>query len=167
MSEPLPIENGRVGIFHYVLRDDEGTVLDASQQGPMAFLAGASNLIPGLESELIGKKRGDAFTAVLSPADAYGELSGRDPVRVKKAELPKGTDWAAGMPIQTEQGGKPLTLWITKVEGAWCWLTLDHPLGGKTLHFEVQVVGCREASSEEKTHGHAHGVDGQGHHHGH
>ena len=55
MSDPLPIGEGRVGIFHYVLRDDEGTVLDASQGEPLAYLAGASNLIPGLEKELIGK----------------------------------------------------------------------------------------------------------------
>ena len=167
MSEPLAIDNGRVGIFHYVLRDESGTVLDASQGEPLAYLAGADNLVPGLETQLLGRKLGDAFTAVVKPEDAYGAPSGREPVRVKKSELPKGQEWAACMPIHTEQDGKPLTLWITEVKGAWVWLTLDHPLAGMTLHFEVQVLGCREATAEEKTHRHAHGVDGHGHHHHH
>jgi len=168
MSEGLEIADGRVGIIHYVLRDGDGNILDASVGGePLAYLAGAGNLIPGLESELLGKKMGDQLKAEIAPADAYGEKSGKDDVRVRKKELPKNQDWQVGMPIHAEQDGKPFTLWITKMEGAWVWLTIDHPLAGKTLHFDVQVMGCREATSEEKTHGHAHGVDGHGHHHHH
>ena len=110
----------------------------------------------------------DAFTAVVKPEDAYGAplRAGARP-RQEALELPKGQEWAAGMPIHTEQDGKPLSLWITEVKGAWIWLTLDHPIAGMTLHFEVQVLGCREATAEEKTHRHAHGVDGHGHHHHH
>lgn len=166
MSDSLEIADGRVGIIHYVLRDDDGNVLDASVgREPLAYLAGANNLVPGLEKELLGKKMGDQFKADVPPAEAYGEPSGQDAIRVRKNELPKGRDYAVGMPIHAEQDGKPFSLWITRMEGAWVWLTIDHPLAGKTLHFDVHVVGCREATSSEKTHGHAHGVDGQAHHH--
>ncbi len=168
MSEALEIADGRVGIIHYVLRDGDGNVLDASVGGePLAYLAGAGNLIPGLEKELLGKKMGDQLKAEIAPADAYGELSEQEDVRVRKNELPKGRDYEVGQPIHAQgPDGNPFTLWITKMEGAWVWLT-NHPLAGKTLHFDVQVMGCREASADEKTHGHAHGPDGHGHHHHH
>ena len=37
---------------------------------------------------------------------------------------------------------------------------LNHPMAGKTLEFDVEVVNTRPATEEELSHGHAHGVDG-------
>ena len=165
MSEPLIIEDGRVGLFHYILRDGEDNILDLSHgRGAMTFLAGAGNIVSGLEKELLGHKAGDQFKAVVAPEDAYGVLSGEAPARVRRKELPKDQEVIVGRPIYVEEAGKSFALWVTKVEGAWVWITGDHPLAGKTLHFDIEVVGCREATSGEKQHGHAHGPDGHASH---
>jgi FKBP-type peptidyl-prolyl cis-trans isomerase SlyD len=165
MAEALTIEDGRVGLFHYILRDDDENVLDLSHgRGAMAFLAGAGNIVSGLEKELSGHKAGDQFTAVIAPEDAYGVESGQPPERVRRKELPKDQEVGVGRPVYIQEGGKSFALWVTKVQGAWVWVTGDHPLAGKTLHFEVEVVGCREATSGEKQHGHAHGADGTAKH---
>jgi len=168
MSTELTLADGLVGIIDYTLKNAEGEVLDTSEgRGPMPYLHGASNIIPGLEAALVGKKQGDHVEVTIAPADAYGEHNGQEPVQVKRNELPANVDWQPGMPLQAEvEEGQMVMLWITKTEGAWVWLTQNHPLAGVELHFIVDVVRVREALDVEVTHGHPHGVDGtEGHDH--
>lgn len=161
------IEAGKVGIFHYTLTDDDGAVLDSSSgRSPMAYLHGHGNIVPGLEKELVGKTAGDAFKAKLAPADAYGERQGPGAQAVHRSNFPKDFELVPGRPIRAEgSDGEPITLWITEVKGAQVYVDINHPLAGKTLHFDVEVVGVRAATADEVTHGHAHGVDGHAHHH--
>ena len=59
--------------FHYTLRDESGVELESSRGAdPAAYLHGANNIIPGLESAMAGQSDGDTFTATVSPADGYG-----------------------------------------------------------------------------------------------
>ena len=67
-------ENSAVS-FHYTLTDDDGQTLDSSAgKDPLAYLHGAGNIIPGLESALAGKKVGDAMTVSVKAAEGYGEV---------------------------------------------------------------------------------------------
>lgn len=165
MSDTLT--HGKVGIFHYTLTDDGGARIDSSRGGsPMAYLHGFSNIVPGLEKELEGKTIGDSMVVVVEPSEGYGEKQGPGPQAVHRSEFPKGFEPAVGRPIQAQDGdGQPLMLWITKVEGAQVWIDVNHPLAGKTLHFDVEIVAVRDATEDEKVHGHAHGIDGHAHHH--
>ena len=77
------ITKEKVGIFHYKLTSAEGEVLDSSEgRDPLPYLHGYGNIIPGLEREMEGKTIGDTFTAVITPADAYGEKNESDDVCV-------------------------------------------------------------------------------------
>jgi len=69
-----------VAIIDYTLKDDDGDVLDDSQNGEFVYLHGAQNIIPGLEAALSGKQAGDQVNVSLEPKDAYGE---RDPERIQ------------------------------------------------------------------------------------
>ena len=55
-------------------------------------------------------------------------------------------------------------IWIAKVEGDQVFIDQQHPLAGKTLHFDVEVLAVRKATAEELSHGHPHGPDGHHHH---
>jgi len=164
-----PLTEGRVGVISFTLKNGEGELLGASQpnQGH-PFLFGANNIIPGLESALRGKVVGDEVSGVLAPAEAFGELSGREDDRVKRSELPKGRDWQAGMPVQIKaSNGDAVQLWITKTQGAWVWVTNNHPLAGIEVEYSAKLTLVREATKSETDHGHPHGVDGHsGHNHG-
>ena len=60
--------------FHYTLRDENGEELETSRGGdPTAYLHGASNVIRGLESAMLGKEAGDVFSATIGAAEGYGE----------------------------------------------------------------------------------------------
>lgn len=165
----LSLCNDRVGIIHYTLKNDDGDVLDSSVGGdPLAYLHGHRNIVPGLEAALVDKVAGDSLSVAVAPADGYGERQGDGPQRIRRNELPKDVDVQVGMPLHGEDGqGNYFTLWVTDMKGAWVWVDINHPLAGQTLHFDVEIIGVRDALDVEKQHGHAHGVDGQGHHHHH
>jgi FKBP-type peptidyl-prolyl cis-trans isomerase SlyD len=155
-----------VVVIHYTMKDNAGKILDSSEgQGPMAYLQGHDNVVPGLEKELAGKTAGAKLSVSVSPADGYGERTGPGPQRVKKKEFGKDADkLRQGLSFRADSSdGTPVTLWITKVEGAWVHVDTNHPLAGETLNFEVKVIEVREGSAEEIAHGHVHGA--HGHHH--
>jgi len=156
MSTGLSISDGRVGIVHYTLTNSDGEIIDSSQgRDPMPYLHGAQNIIPGLEKALEGKVADDEVKVVVAPEDGYGEADGIEPQRVKRSDLPKGQEWTVGTPLNADMGdGNVIQLWVCKSEGAWVWLTANHPLAGVELHFDVKVVRVREALPGELEHGH-------------
>ena len=159
------IEDGKVVRIHYTLRGDDGEVIDSSEGGaPLPYLHGHQNIVVGLEEALAGASAGQHVDAVDPPAKGYGERQGDGPQAVKRSEFPKDMELHVGMPIRAEDGeGNVVMLWISKVEGAWVHLDLNHPMAGQTLHFSVDVVDIRDASDVEIAHGHVHGPGG--HHH--
>jgi FKBP-type peptidyl-prolyl cis-trans isomerase SlyD len=165
----IALSEGHVGVIAFTLTKNDGEQLAASQpnQGH-PFLVGANNIIPGLEAALAGKVAGDEVAGTLSAAEAFGESSGKDPERVKRSELPKGRDWKAGMPVHIRaSNGDAVPLWITKAQGAWVWVTSDHPLAGIEVEYSATLTMVREATKSENEHGHPHGISGQsGHQHG-
>lgn len=165
MGDALTVQDGRVVLFHYVLTNDEGEVLDRSGDAPMAYLHGYGNIVSGLEAALLGRSVGDKLRADVAPADAYGEVDADAYQSVHRSEFPRDMEIEVGMPVRAQgSDGRVAVLWITKIQGAQVTLTTNHPLAGVNLHFDVEITGIREASDEERTHGHAHGPDGHHHH---
>lgn len=164
MSEAT-IGDGKVATFHYTLRNDKGEVLDSSsERDPLAYLHGAGNIVPGLERQLVGKRVGDRFDAVVPPADGYGVREG-EPQPVDRSAFPAGVPIHAGMMFQAQTPtGEVIPLWVDRVDESTVWVDENHPLAGETLHFAVEVVGIREATESEIDHGHPHGPDGHHHH---
>jgi len=160
----MQITTNSVVQFHYVLKDETGVELENSAgSDPMTYLHGSGGLLPGLEAALEGKSGGDSFNVTLLPADAFGELRDDSELRVPLSQLQGAKKWQPGMMavIHTNQGHQQVK--VLKVGHTMATVDTNHPMAGKTLQFEVSVVGVREASHEELSHGHAHGPGG--HHH--
>ena len=160
----MQIEDKKVVQFHYSLSDDQGNAVESSREGePMAYLHGSRSIIPGLEKAMVGKSEGDTFNATIPPEEAYGIRQEGSQQRVPIKHLQGGKKWKPGMMahVKTDQGMRQVS--IVKVGKFMADVDTNHPLAGKTLTFEVEVVAVREATSEEISHGHAHGVGG--HHH--
>ena len=167
MPQVSSIQKGKVVDLSYTLKDSEGELLDqADVQDPFSYLHGADEVVPGLEKALEGLKTGDKKTVVVSPAEGYGEVDSQLRVTVKRSQFPKGADLKAGMQFETESPeGEPMIFAIEKVEGEQVFVNGNNPLAGVTLHFDVEVLGVREATAEELEHGHAHDAGGCGHDH--
>lgn len=150
--------------FHYTLKDDKGELIESTEgKDPMAYLHGHSNIIPGLEKALEGKAVGDSFSVTIEPQDGYGERKENAMQRISLKHLQGARKWKPGMMafVETDQGYRQVT--VVKVGKFNADVDTNHPLAGMTLVFDIQIADIREASEEEKAHGHAHGVGG--HHH--
>ena len=159
------ITKDKVVTLKYVLRDAAGAQLEESTpERPLLYLHGHRNLVPGLERQLEGKALGDAFVAVVPAAEGYGEKRKVRSLRLPRSKfdpemtLDRGTQFF----MQTQEG-RPLPLWIEKVQGNTIVATPQHPMAGLELHFEVEVLAVRDGTAEEIEHGHAHGEGGHEH----
>jgi FKBP-type peptidyl-prolyl cis-trans isomerase SlyD len=160
----VEITADRVVTIHYTLKDDGGVVLDSSAGGePLAYIQGHGNLVAGLEKALEGKAEGNTLAVVVAPENGYGTRDDSLIQRVPKRALQGAGDIRKGMQFQarTDDGMRLFT--VTAITGDMVTLDGNHPLADQTLHFDVEVIGVREATAEELEHGHVHGAGG--HHH--
>jgi FKBP-type peptidyl-prolyl cis-trans isomerase SlyD len=146
--------------INYTLKDDSGAVIDSSEgRAPLSYLHGVGNIVPGLEKALDGKQAGDVIAVTLAPEEAYGPRDESQIRNLPRRKLPEGKiEVGTRFQIQTEGGHLVAT--VTAIRGDYATVDANHPLAGKTLHFEVTVVDVRDATDEELTHGHIHGPGG-------
>jgi FKBP-type peptidyl-prolyl cis-trans isomerase SlyD len=159
------ITEGKVVNLAYMLKNSAGDVLDqADERDPFVYMHGAQQIVPGLESALGGLKIGDKKHVTVSPAEGYGEVDPGLKLMVNRSQFPKDTELNEGMQFETQTpDGHSIIFTIEAIEGEQIRIDGNHPLAGQTLYFEVQVLEVRDATSEERDHGHAHGPNGHGH----
>lgn len=160
----MEIAKNKVVGMDYTLTSNDGSVIDSSKNhGPLFFIFGLGHIIPGLETALLGKKKGDALKVSVQPKDGYGEREDElvQDVPRQQFDAPEGIQIGMQFEVQTEQGGLVVT--VTKVTDSHITVDGNHPLAGETLNFDVSIVDVREATAEELAHGHVHGPGG--HHH--
>lgn len=159
----MNIENNHVVRLHYSVAEAGGEAIETSRdREPLAVLIGHQAIIPGLEEALLGRAVGDRFEVTVEPGKAYGErrpgLVQRIPRKhFKNHKLLVG----ATVVVPTQMGPRPVT--IEKIGLSVVDVDLNHPMAGKTLTFDVEVLEVREATAEEKDHGHVHGEGGVQH----
>lgn len=162
----MTIAADKVVLIHYTLKNDDGEILDSSQEGgePLAYLHGHQNIVPGLEAALEGLKVGDSKDVVVSPEEGYGPRMDEAIQKVPQAEFPTEIPREVGLQIFAEgPGGQHFPLWIVAIDDDFVTVDGNHPLAGQTLNFSVEVVEIRDASAEELEHGHVHGPGGHEH----
>ena len=160
----MQVEKNKVVAIDYKLTDAKGAMIDSSaDHGPLTYIQGIGNLIPGLEKELEGKKTGDNLKVTIAAKDGYGERNDSlcQVVPRSQFESTEGLEVGMQFEVETEQG--ELVVSVTKIEGENVTVDGNHPLAGVELHFDVTIKSIRDASAEEIAHGHVHGEGG--HHH--
>lgn len=161
-ASDLVVADGLVVSLAYVLRLDDGEEIDsAASDDPLVYLHGAQNIIPGLEQALTGLKVGDARKVSVNPDDAYGDVDPDAYELVPYDAFPGDVDLEEGMGLRMVDNntGQQMEAYITELRDDGALLDMNHPLAGETLHFEIEIVGLRRATSDEIAHGHAHTAD--------
>ena len=159
----MKIEDNSVVRFHYTVSESGQGQLESSRDSqPISVLVGHGNVIPGLEEALRGREAGESFAISIGPEQGYGLRQEGMVQRVPRKHF-KGAKLVPGQQVvmPTQQGQRAMT--IQKVGMSVVDVDLNHPMAGKTLDFDVEVVDVREASAEEVAHGHVHGDGGVAH----
>jgi len=160
----MQISANMVVSIDYTLTNNRGQVIDSSSgREPLAYLQGHQNIISGLESALEGKSAGDRVQVTIAPAQGYGERDEALCHSVPRKMFEDADQVQVGMQFHTMTEHGPQVVTVTAVDAEQITVDANHPLAGETLNFDVTVVEVREASPEEREHGHVHGPGG--HHH--
>lgn len=156
----MQIADLTVVTIDYTLTDEDGDELDTSRGGePLTYLHGAGNIIPGLERALAGHSSGDELSVTILPEDAYGNPDEDLVQRLPRGNFPPG-DIPVGSQFRADGPGGPQVVTVVGVDAATVTIDANHPLAGVTLTFAVTVRDVREATAEERKHGHVHGPGG-------
>jgi FKBP-type peptidyl-prolyl cis-trans isomerase SlyD len=156
----MQITKHKIVTIDYTLSNGQGAVLNSSiGDEPFTFIHGTGSIIPGLETALEGKSSGDELKVRITPEEGYGPRNDSLMEVVSKDLFEDVGELKVGMQFEakTETGKQLLT--ITRIEGDNVTVDGNHPLAGETLHFDVKIRDVRDATSEELSHGHAHGPD--------
>jgi len=127
---------------HYTGKLESGMVFDSSvDRDPLEFTIGEGQIIPGFEDAVIGMGPGDATITTIPPEQAYGPHREDMVMQVERSQLPKELEPEVGQRLQSEQeNGEKLVFAITEVTEESVTLDANHPLAGKELIFEIELV---------------------------
>ncbi len=159
----MKIEKDRAVRFHYTVGEVGQPATESSNGGePLSILIGHGNIIPGLEKAMEGREAGDKFEVDVPAAEAYGERREGLTQRIPKKHFGEQR-LMPGMQVVLQTNFGPRAVTIEKVGMSVVDVDLNHPMAGKALHFDIEIVDVREASAEEVEHGHVHGEGGHQH----
>ena len=126
--------------LHYTLTV-EGEVVDSSDgKEPFTYQHGAGEIVPGLEEALEGMKEGDKKTISVLPEKGYGPANPEAMQKVPKTSFQGGGELAVGEMVLGQAGGHEFQARIISMTDEEVTLDLNHPMAGKTLEFQVEIV---------------------------
>ncbi|HUS23911.1 MAG TPA: peptidylprolyl isomerase [Candidatus Binatia bacterium] len=160
----MQIAAQKVVSIEYTLKNASGEVLDSSVgHGPLAYIHGNGNIVPGLEKALEGKRAGDKVSVSVPPEQGYGVRDESLVQQVPRRAFGGVKDLQPGMQFQAGGPSGPSVVSVVRVQGDMVTVDGNHALAGETLNFEVEVKDVRDATHEEVMHGHVHGPGGHEH----
>ena len=152
----MKIKEDMAVAFHFMLSDEEGKVLDNSKgKAPFEYLHGFRQIVPGLEKAMAGRIGGDCFEIDIPPEEGYGLRDESRRVELQRDEF-EDDELVVGdeLQIMGMSGMRPAKLLSFDDEK----VVFDdnHILAGKTLHFDVEILGVRESTASERMCRHVH-----------
>ncbi|MBW8361472.1 MAG: peptidylprolyl isomerase [Kaistella sp.] len=166
----MTIEKNHVVALQYTLNaieeNGERTFIEQTDaENPFTFLYGVGMMLPKFEEHLQGMAAGEQKSFTLTAQEGYGEREENATTQLPAEMFEESGIPPIGaiLPLQ-DPDGNHLNAMVLEVTPEAVTVDLNHPMAGKVLNFDIEVVTTRPATEEELDHGHAHGIDGQGGH---
>lgn len=154
------IENGSTVRLQFTITDEAGTLLSSNKdQEPLTFRQGDKHVVPGLERELMGLHPGDVRKVVLKPEDAFGVVDPGAQTEVPKTALPPDALTVGTKLMARNASGEGRPVVVKEIKDDTVIIDLNHPLAGKTLVFDVKVLGVEPPAAAESKAGQSGGAE--------
>ena len=136
------VKSGDTVQIHYTGTLDDGTEFDSSAgRDPLQFTVGTGQVIPGFDKAVEGMAIGEKKTVNIEPEEAYGPRQDHMVQEVPKSALPPELEPEVGMGLQAKsQDGQNVQLTVTEVGEEKITVDANHPLAGKALNFEIELM---------------------------
>lgn len=135
-------QSGDTVSVHYTGKLSDETVFDSSRdREPLSFEIGAGKVIPGFEKSVVGMEPGETKTITIESEKAYGPYREDQVVEIEKDRLPEDIEPVVGQQLQVQQAsGETSVVVIKDVSNGSVTLDANHPLAGKDLIFDIELV---------------------------
>lgn len=145
----MTVSNGKQVTLEYTLKLDDQSVVDSNVGGqPLKVTQGSHQLIPGVEKALEGMAAGEKKKFTVAPTEGYGVIDPKAFQEVDKNVVPAEA-LKVGMQLEGKTAdGRKVFPRVSEVKNDTVVLDFNHPLAGKTLHFDVKVLDVAQASSK-------------------
>ena len=145
----IKIGNNKVVNLQYILSVD-GNQVGNCNPDPITYLHGHNQIIPGVEKNLNGLSVGDTKSFDVSPDEGYGYREEEAKISMPRSEFPTELPLELGAELQMiNEDEEEIPGWITEITDETVTIDFNHPLAEKGLHFDVEILAIREATSEE------------------
>ena len=154
----MSIPNNKVATIHYTTKLESGKVEESTiGQHPYSFIGSSDQMFQKVEDGIADMNVGEKKTIVLAPEDAYGKYFEESCQVTERSNFPADAGLKEGLTFLTMQQGHEVPVRVTKVEGDDITIDFNHPLAGKSITFEFELLDLRDATEEEMKAGHIHG----------
>jgi FKBP-type peptidyl-prolyl cis-trans isomerase SlyD len=136
------VEKGATVTLEYTLKDDAGIVVDSNKgRDPLTYTQGSEQMLPELEKQITGMHAGEEKRVVLKPEEAFGLADPKAQAEVPKSMLPPEALNVGAHLMARNAAGEQRPVTVKDVKEQTVILDLNHPLAGKTVVFEIKVLG--------------------------
>lgn len=145
----MPIKNGDTVKVHYTGKTKDGEVFDSSRErDPLEFTLGRGQLIPGFEEAILGREPGDKVSICIEPEKGYGQADPELIFTVAKSQVPDTIPLKVGTPLQLSSEQGKMDVVITEVGPEEITLDANHPLAGKDMEFDIEILTVKPGKPE-------------------
>lgn len=136
------VKHGDTVKVHYQGALEDGTIFDSSyEKEPLEFTIGEGKIIPGFENAVVGMGSGESKKITVSPEQGYGDYQEQGKVEVERENMPEDIQPEPGMMLQLNTpDDKVVYVTVTDLDEEKVTLDANHPLAGKDLHFEIELL---------------------------
>jgi FKBP-type peptidyl-prolyl cis-trans isomerase 2 len=143
-AAPKVVGEGSKVSIEYTLKLDDGTTADSNVGGePLVYEQGKGDVLPALEKQLVGLKVDDTKKVKLSPEDGYGPVNPEAFHAVPASQIPEEARSVGATMIAEDGSGRRQRVRVHELKGDEIVVDLNHPLAGKTLHFDVKILAIQ------------------------
>jgi len=145
-EESITVSSGKKVSIEYTLTLEDKSVVDTNVGSePLSFVQGSHNIISGLENALEGLKIGDSKQVTVEPENGYGPVDQKAVMEVSREQIPQDA-LKVGSQLQGQNpDGQVVHALVKEIKEQTVMLDFNHPLAGKTLHFDVKIIDIQES----------------------
>ncbi len=142
MTDGMTIGPGTRINLHFRLSLDDGSEVDSTfDKTPASFVFGDGSLLPGVEKQLVGLSAGQTGSFRIEPEDAFGQPNPSNVQQFSRGEFGLDVPLEPGLVLSfADAKQQELPGVVSKVEGEWVTIDFNHPLAGRTLIFDVEII---------------------------
>jgi peptidylprolyl isomerase len=135
-------KNGDKVKVHYTGKYEDGNVFDSSiDRDPIDVELGAAQVIKGFEDALVGMETGEKKTITIPPDQGYGNHDPALLIEIPNANIPDNVTPEVGMKLKLRDNkGQSVLVTVKEIGNESIKLDANHPLAGKTLVFDIELV---------------------------